>query len=89
MPTRYALDLEGLKNSVSDETLREESQRIDAKKNIKKVGIFYWGHSYSRASVLRADADIVRSLHCLCNLQVFEQKYQSGQNKWMFTPLKF
>lgn len=56
MPTRYALDLEGLKNSVSDETLREESQRTDAKKNIKKV---------------------------------FEQKYQSGQNKWMFTPLKF
>lgn len=37
MPTRYAFELEGLKNSVTDETLREESQRVDAKKNIKKV----------------------------------------------------
>jgi hypothetical protein len=37
MPTRYALELESLKNSVSDETLREASQRIDAKKSIKKV----------------------------------------------------
>lgn len=37
MPTRYALELESLKGSVSDETLRESSQRLDAKKNIKKV----------------------------------------------------
>ena len=37
MPTRYALDLEGLKGSVTEETLKEDSQRADAKKNIKKV----------------------------------------------------
>ncbi|KXN84421.1 60S ribosomal protein L27-A, partial [Leucoagaricus sp. SymC.cos] len=36
-PTRYALDLEGLKNSVSADTFREPSQREDAKKNIKKL----------------------------------------------------
>merc|ERR1711900_73460 len=37
MPTRYALELEALKGSVSAETLKEESQRLDAKKNVKKV----------------------------------------------------
>ncbi|KAK9895961.1 putative 60S large subunit ribosomal protein L27 [Cystobasidium minutum MCA 4210] len=37
MPTRYALELESLKGSVTDETLREDSQKLDAKKNIKKV----------------------------------------------------
>ncbi|CAD6571003.1 MAG: hypothetical protein CYPHOPRED_004242 [Cyphobasidiales sp. Tagirdzhanova-0007] len=55
MPTRYALELESLKGSVSAETLKEESQKADAKKAIKKV---------------------------------FEQKYQAGQNKWFFTPLR-
>jgi large subunit ribosomal protein L27e len=37
MPTRYALELDSLKGSVTDETLREDSQKLDAKKNIKKV----------------------------------------------------
>ncbi|CDZ97398.1 60s ribosomal protein l27 [Phaffia rhodozyma] len=37
MPTRYALDLEALKGSVTVETFKEPSQREDAKKNIKKV----------------------------------------------------
>ena len=55
MPTRYALELDSLKGSVSAETLKEESQKVDAKKAIKKV---------------------------------FEQKYQAGQNKWFFTPLR-
>ncbi|EKM78317.1 hypothetical protein AGABI1DRAFT_114625 [Agaricus bisporus var. burnettii JB137-S8] len=36
-PTRYALELEGLKNSVNAETFKEVSQREDAKKNIKKL----------------------------------------------------
>jgi ribosomal protein L14E/L6E/L27E len=40
MPTRYALELESLKGSVTDETLREDSQKLDAKKNIKKVGLY-------------------------------------------------
>lgn len=35
-PTRYALELESLKGSVSQETFKEPSQREDAKKLIKK-----------------------------------------------------
>jgi large subunit ribosomal protein L27e len=37
MPTRYTLELEGLKGSVSGDTFKEVSQREDAKKNVKKV----------------------------------------------------
>ncbi|KAI1656157.1 60S ribosomal protein l27e [Daldinia decipiens] len=37
MPTRYTLELEGLKGVVSGETFKEVSQREDAKKNVKKV----------------------------------------------------
>lgn len=36
-PTRYALELESLKGSVSNDTFKEPSQREDAKKNIKKL----------------------------------------------------
>ncbi|KAH8102031.1 60S ribosomal protein L27 [Cristinia sonorae] len=35
-PTRYALELEGLKGIVSSETFKEPSQREDSKKQIKK-----------------------------------------------------
>ena len=35
-PTRYALELEGLKGSVGSETFKEVSQREDSKKQIKK-----------------------------------------------------
>ena len=54
-PTRYALELEGLKNTVSNDTFKEVSQREDAKKAIKKL---------------------------------FEERYQSGKNRWFFTPLR-
>lgn len=37
MPTRYTLELEGLKGSVSADTFKEVTQREDAKKTIKKV----------------------------------------------------
>ena len=37
MPTRYTLELEGLKNAISNDTFKEVSQREDAKKNVKKV----------------------------------------------------
>lgn len=37
MPTRYTLELEGLKGAVTAETFKEVSQREDAKKNVKKV----------------------------------------------------
>ena len=37
MPTRYTLELEGLKGIVSGDTFKEVSQREDAKKNVKKV----------------------------------------------------
>ncbi|KAK5629481.1 hypothetical protein RRF57_005196 [Xylaria bambusicola] len=37
MPTRYTLELEGLKGALTTETFKEVSQREDAKKNVKKV----------------------------------------------------
>jgi large subunit ribosomal protein L27e len=37
MPTRYTLELEGLKGALTADTFKEVSQREDAKKNIKKV----------------------------------------------------
>jgi large subunit ribosomal protein L27e len=37
MPTRYTLDLEGLKGSVAHDTFKEVSARQESKKNIKKV----------------------------------------------------
>jgi large subunit ribosomal protein L27e len=56
MPTRYTLELEGLKGVISNDTFKEVSQREDAKKNVKKA---------------------------------LEERYQSGKNKWFFTPLRF
>jgi large subunit ribosomal protein L27e len=37
MPTRYTLELEGLKGAVTADTFKEVSQREDAKKTVKKV----------------------------------------------------
>lgn len=37
MPTRYTLELEGLKGVVSHDTFKEVSQREDAKKTVKKA----------------------------------------------------
>ncbi len=37
MPTRYTLELEGLKGVISADTFKEVSQREDAKKTVKKV----------------------------------------------------
>ena len=51
-PTRYALDLEGLKSTVSNDTFKEVSQREEAKKAIKKL---------------------------------FEERYQSGKNRWFLS----
>ncbi|KAG8836680.1 hypothetical protein FRC20_006973 [Serendipita sp. 405] len=36
-PTRYALELEGLKGICSSDTFKEPSQREDVKKNVKKL----------------------------------------------------
>ncbi|EJD01925.1 60s ribosomal protein l27 [Fomitiporia mediterranea MF3/22] len=36
-PTRYTLELEGLKGVVSAEALKEPSQKVDSKKNAKKL----------------------------------------------------
>ena len=36
-PTRYALELEGLKGAVTIESFKEPSQRENAKKTIKKL----------------------------------------------------
>ena len=37
LPTRYALELEGLKGSVAPETFKEPTHREEAKKAIKKL----------------------------------------------------
>jgi len=37
MPTRYTLELEGLKGVVTADTFKEQSQREDAKKTVKKA----------------------------------------------------
>lgn len=37
MPTRYTLELEGLKGTITGDTFKEVSQREDAKKSVKKV----------------------------------------------------
>lgn len=55
MPTRYTLELEGLKGAVTGDTFKEVSQREDAKKTVKKA---------------------------------LEERYQSGKNRWFFTPLR-
>ncbi|KAG9102490.1 hypothetical protein FRC06_001966 [Ceratobasidium sp. 370] len=54
-PTRYAVELEGLKGAVQAETFKEPSQREDAKKTVKKL---------------------------------FEERYESGKNRWFFSPLR-
>lgn len=56
MPTRYTLELEGLKGAITNDTFKEVSQREDAKKTVKKT---------------------------------LEERYQSGKNRWFFTPLRF
>ncbi|KAF2455285.1 ribosomal L27e protein family-domain-containing protein [Lineolata rhizophorae] len=56
MPTRYTLELEGLKGAVSNDTFKEVAQREEAKKSVKKA---------------------------------LEERYQSGKNRWFFTPLRF
>lgn len=37
MPTRYAVELDSLKGSLNNDTFKEQSQKEDAKKAIKKV----------------------------------------------------
>ena len=37
MPTRYTLELEGLKSVISNDTFKDVTQREDAKKNVKKA----------------------------------------------------
>jgi large subunit ribosomal protein L27e len=37
MPTRYTIELEALKNVVTNDTFKEVSQREEAKKNVKKT----------------------------------------------------
>lgn len=37
MPTRYTLELEGLKNVVTTDTFKEPSQRDEAKKTVRKA----------------------------------------------------
>lgn len=52
----YSLELDSMKNSINADTFKEPTQRVEAKKAIRKV---------------------------------FEEKYNSGKNKWFFTKLRF
>ncbi|KAF3083111.1 hypothetical protein TWF569_010922 [Orbilia oligospora] len=52
MPTRYTLDMDTIKGTLSADTFKEPTQREEAKKTVKKA---------------------------------FEERYQSGKNKWFFT----
>jgi large subunit ribosomal protein L27e len=54
MPTRYNLDLE-LQQVVTTESLKEPSERLTARKAVKKL---------------------------------FEERYNSGKNKWFFQKLR-
>ncbi|TPX33355.1 hypothetical protein SmJEL517_g03786 [Synchytrium microbalum] len=54
MPTRYNLDID-LKNIVTAEVAKEPSQRVEAKKAIRKL---------------------------------FEERYNSGKNRWFFQKLR-
>ncbi|KAI8062876.1 ribosomal L27e protein family-domain-containing protein [Gongronella butleri] len=56
MPTRYALDLEQIKGTISADTFKEPTQREEAKKVIKGL---------------------------------FQERYQTGKNKWFFNKLRF
>lgn len=55
MPTRYNLDVD-VKAAVTVDALKEPTQRIAARKAVKKV---------------------------------FEERYNSGKNKWFFSKLRF
>jgi large subunit ribosomal protein L27e len=37
MPTRYTLELEGLKGAITNDTFKEPEHREEAKKNVKKA----------------------------------------------------
>lgn len=37
MPTRYTLELEGLKGVITSDTFKEPSQKVEAKKTIRKT----------------------------------------------------
>ncbi|KAJ3092365.1 60S ribosomal protein L27 [Quaeritorhiza haematococci] len=55
MPTRYNLDID-LKSVVTVDTIKEPSQKIAARKQVKKA---------------------------------FEERYNSGKNRWFFQKLRF
>jgi large subunit ribosomal protein L27e len=70
MPTRYTLELEGLKGSVSSDTFKEVSQREEAKKTIKKAleerytsGKNRW--FFTPLSTFPHDAVRMRGPHCI------------------------
>jgi large subunit ribosomal protein L27e len=77
MPTRYTLDLESLKNVVTNDTFKEPSQREDAKKAVKKA--FEERYQVRLNLVNEAQGE-------LYNINITEQ---SGRNKWFFTKLRF
>ena len=69
LPTRYTLELETLKGSVSSDTFKEPTQRIEAKKAIKKAleerytkGQNRWCECGSLTCGSRSDASVFTKL---------------------------
>jgi ribosomal protein L14E/L6E/L27E len=60
LPTRYALELESLKGSVSSETFKEPTQREDAKKAIKK----HFEERYARGANRWCESTLSRFVKC-------------------------
>lgn len=76
LPTRYALELEGLKGSVAPETFKEPSNREDAKKTIKKAFEERYMAGKNRYRSFETSAQVVSA-------------DQAKQHRWFFTPLRF
>lgn len=89
-PTRYALDLESLKGSVTVETFKEPSQREDSKKAIKQIF-----EERCVPLVLCTPRAASQVLTCRPFLLVFAPppcpffSYTSGKNRWFFESLRF
>ena len=96
LPTRYMLELETLKGSVNNDTFKEPTQRVDAKKAIKKAleeryakgsnRWCEWSPGKSRLSGEPALMDDVGSLH---QVEVLSEKGGGGGGKWVYTLITY
>jgi hypothetical protein len=74
MPTRYTLELEGLKGVVSADTFKEVSQREEAKKTVKKALEERYTSGKNRwffTPLSTFSNEIRRHLQLQCNTNIF------------------